>query len=94
MRVVGKEGALGAWVGGNCRSGMDGLKTIIRRHPGRESVCYSGGFGYWVGRLSKKERIYHMCLEKRKIDLNSVGTNGTIELYVPPDAHTKTTHQL
>ena len=27
MRVVGKEGALGAGVGGNCSSGMDGSKT-------------------------------------------------------------------
>ena len=35
-----------------------------------------------------------MCHEKRKIDLNSSGTNDTTEPYVPPDAHTKTTtHQ-
>ena len=31
VRVVGKEGALGAGVGGNCSSGMDGSKTITRR---------------------------------------------------------------
>ena len=44
VRVVGKEGALGARVGGNCSSGMDGSKTITRRYPGRGSVYYSGGF--------------------------------------------------
>ena len=27
VRVVGKEGALGAGVGGNCSSGMDGFKN-------------------------------------------------------------------
>ena len=42
--------------GGNCRSGMDGSKAIIRRYPGRGSICYSGGFLYWARRLSKKER--------------------------------------
>ena len=31
VRVVGKEGAFGAGVGGNCSSGMDGSKTIMRR---------------------------------------------------------------
>ena len=31
VRVVGKEGALGAGVGGSCSSGMDGSKTITRR---------------------------------------------------------------
>ena len=44
VRVVGKEGALGAGVGGNCSSGMDGYKTITRRYPGRGSVFHSGGF--------------------------------------------------
>ena len=34
VRVVGKEGALGAGVGGNCSSGMDGFETIARRYPG------------------------------------------------------------
>ena len=34
-----------------------------------------------------------MCLEKRKNDLDSSGTNGSTELYVPPDTHTETTHQ-
>ena len=43
-RVVGKEGALGAGVGGNCSSGMDGSETIPRRYPVRGSVYYSGGF--------------------------------------------------
>ena len=56
VRVVGKEGALGAGVGGNCSSGMDGSKTITRRYPGRGSVYYSGGFRYEVGRLSKRKR--------------------------------------
>ena len=44
VRVVGKEGALEAGVGGNCSSGMDGSETITRRYPGRGSVYYSGGF--------------------------------------------------
>ena len=35
VRVVGKEGALGAGVGGNCSSGMDGSKKITKRYPGR-----------------------------------------------------------
>ena len=38
VRVVGKEGALGAGVGGNCSSGMDGSETITRRYPRRGSV--------------------------------------------------------
>ena len=40
----GKEGALGAGLGGNCSSGMDGSETITTRYPGRGSVFYSGGF--------------------------------------------------
>ena len=47
VRVVGKEGALGAGVGGNCSSGMDGSETITRRYPGRGSVYY-----YSVWRIS------------------------------------------
>ena len=35
VRVVGKEGALGAGVGGNGSSGMDGSKKIPKRYPGR-----------------------------------------------------------
>ena len=46
VRVVGKEGALGTGVGGNCSSGMDGSETITRRYPGRGRVYYSGGFRY------------------------------------------------
>ena len=38
VRVVGNEGALGAMGGGNCRSGMDGSKVIMRRYSGRKSV--------------------------------------------------------
>ena len=30
VRVVGKEGALGAGVGGNCSSGMDGSRKMMR----------------------------------------------------------------
>ena len=30
VRVVGKEGALGAGGGGGCSSGKDGFKTIMR----------------------------------------------------------------
>ena len=44
VRVVGKEGALEAGGGGNCSSGMDGSKKIMRRYPGGGSVHYSGGF--------------------------------------------------
>ena len=46
MRVVGKEGALGTGVGGNCRISMDGSETITRRYPKRGSVYYSVGFLY------------------------------------------------
>ena len=35
VQVVGKKGALGAGVGGNCISGMDGSITITRRYPVR-----------------------------------------------------------
>ena len=38
VRVVGKERALGAGVGGNSSNGMDGSKNITRRYPGRRSV--------------------------------------------------------
>ena len=43
VRVVGKEGALGTGVGGNCSSGMDGCEKITRQYPGRGSLYYSGG---------------------------------------------------
>ena len=46
VRVVGKKSVWGAGVGGNCSSGMDGSKTIMRRYPGGGSVYYSGGFRY------------------------------------------------
>ena len=42
--VGGGGGGIAA--GGNCSSGMDGSKKIIRRYPGRGSVYYSGGFRY------------------------------------------------
>ena len=42
--VVWKEGALGAGVGVNCSSGIDGSKTITRRYPERGSAFFSGGF--------------------------------------------------
>ena len=35
VRVVGKDGALGAGVGVNRSSGMDGSKKITKRYPGR-----------------------------------------------------------
>ena len=38
VRVVGKEGALGARVGGNCSSGMDGSETITRRYGDIQGV--------------------------------------------------------
>ena len=44
VRVVGKERALGAGVGENCSSGMDGSEKITRRYPGRGSVYFSVGF--------------------------------------------------
>ena len=34
VRVVGKEGALGTGVGGNCSSGMDGSETITNEAIG------------------------------------------------------------
>ena len=43
VRVVGKEGALGAGVGGNCSSEMDVSETITRRYPGCGNFYYSGG---------------------------------------------------
>ena len=46
VRVAVQEEALGAGVGGNCSSGMDGSKKITRRYPGRGRVYYSGGFRY------------------------------------------------
>ena len=46
VRVVGKEGALGTGVGGNCSSGMDGSKKITKRYSGRGSVYYSDGSRY------------------------------------------------
>ena len=44
VRVVAKEAALGAEVGGNCSRGMDGSETISRRYPGRESVYFLADF--------------------------------------------------
>ena len=70
VRVVGKEGALGAGGGGNGRGGMDGSKTIMRRYPGRGSVFHSHGFRYWVGRLSKTKRVI------KKIGRKGVGGRG------------------
>ena len=55
VRVVGKEGALGAGVGGKCCSSMDGSKTIRRRYSGPGSVHISGGFRYIVERAFKQE---------------------------------------
>ena len=37
VRVVGKEEALGAGVGGNCSSGTDGSEKITKRYPGSGS---------------------------------------------------------
>ena len=46
----GEGGGVGGrgW-GGNCRSGMDGLKKIMRRYPGGGPVCNSGGFNVGWG---------------------------------------------
>ena len=65
VRVVGKDRALGAGVGGKCSS-MDGSKTITRRYPGRGSVYFSGGFRYLVGRSCKRKRytVAQQCLSK------------------------------
>ena len=46
VRVVEKKGALGSGMDGNCSSGVDGSKKIVRRYPGRGSVYYSGRFRY------------------------------------------------
>ena len=71
VRMVMKDGALGARWGGNCSSIMDGSKTIhvMRLYPGRGSVYYSGGFRYQVGRLSKRER-------RKKSKIGRVGRGG------------------
>ena len=39
-RAVRKEVAVGAGGGGNWESGIKSSKTIMRRYPGRGSVCY------------------------------------------------------
>ena len=52
----GRRGLWGQGVGGNCSTGMDGSKKIVRRYSARRSVYYSGGFLYQVRRLSKRER--------------------------------------
>ena len=46
VRVAGNEGALGAGVGGNRSSGMDGSNKITKRYSERGSVYYSGRFRY------------------------------------------------
>ena len=56
VRVVGKDGALGAGGGEGGSSGMDGSRKIMRRYQVRTSFYYSGRFGCWVGRLSTRER--------------------------------------
>ena len=47
VRVVGKEGALGAGGEGNFSSGMDGSKNVMRPYPGRGSDYFSGRFRYY-----------------------------------------------
>ena len=49
VRVMGKEGALGAGVGGNRSSGMDGSETITRRYPGHGSVYTLADFDSRLG---------------------------------------------
>ena len=62
MRVVGKEGALGAGVGGNCSSGMDGSGTITRRYAGRGVPITVADFdSRWGVQATKSEEK-----EKRK----------------------------
>ena len=58
MVWVGKEGALGTGVGGNCSSGMDGAETITRRYPGRGSVYDSGRFLY----ISQNQACVLVCI--------------------------------
>ena len=55
MRVVGKEGALGAGVGGNCSSGMDGSKTITKRYSGRGKCILLWGISI-LGGAFKREK--------------------------------------
>ena len=43
VRVVGKGGALGAGVGGNCSSGMDGSNRQRGGFQVVEVLYYSGG---------------------------------------------------
>ena len=46
VRVVEKEGVLGAGGGGIAAAAWTPSKKIMRRYPGRGSVYYSGGFRY------------------------------------------------
>ena len=70
----------------NIHSSYD-IKDLVENHLGN-IVCDTP-----IARINKIHSLYHMCLEKRIIELNSSGTNDTTELYVPPDTHTKTTHR-
>ena len=63
VRVVGKTGAFGAGVGGNCSSGMDGSKTITKRYSGRGKcfllwrISISGGAFEREEARKKKKRM-------------------------------------
>ena len=63
VRVVGKEGALVARVGGNCSSGMDGSKKITRRYPGRGECLLLWRISILLGGAIEQERarkiLYH-----------------------------------
>ena len=55
VRVVGKEGALGAGGCGNCSSGMDGSKTMMRWYPGRGgSVFFLVGISIFSGAFEQE----------------------------------------
>ena len=57
VRVVGKEGALGAGAGENCSSGMTDSQKITRRYPGRGSVYYFGNISHRLGCAHFPRRI-------------------------------------
>ena len=68
VRVVGKEGALGAGVGGNCSSGMDGSKKITKRYPGRGKCLLL----WWISILGGAFKREKARKKKKKCGLKTV----------------------
>ena len=63
VRVVGKEGALGAGVGVNCSSGMDGSKKITKRYSGRGKCLLLWQISILGGAFKREEpRKYYIYI--------------------------------